>query len=92
MKQKLHTTGSGKLAVIAAVGFLVAAATFFVAFITTQKAKTPNPHANLRIPVSTNIPRPTLPPLKKAIILPSPATESPISSESGEQTKSTATP
>lgn len=42
--------GKSYVKLVAVIGLVIAAAAFFTAFITTQKANTPKPYSNLRIP------------------------------------------
>jgi hypothetical protein len=57
-----YKQGSAGLFVYALAGLLVAGSLFFVTFITSQKAKTPNSMKDLKIPPIKTI-RPNIPPL-----------------------------
>lgn len=61
--------GSSKLVLVAIFGLVLAGLTFLGTFITTQKASTPDPRANLRIKVDNVKLRPTLPPLIPGTVL-----------------------
>ena len=82
------------LVLFAVIGLLVAAAAFFLTFVTTQKAFTPHPRKNLILTIPSDPPRPTLDALPSStsiFVNPSPtaiATSSPAL-DSSEETEPT---
>lgn len=79
--QSSSIQGSTGLLVVALIGLLVAGGTFLATFITTQKAKTPNPRVNLRIPVPSipaRRPLETLPVVIQPSPIITPETEVPV--------------